>query len=85
MEPSIQQTFNPDTYTYYIRKVAGRKVTTIAGGGTEMEGAGLDVIFGEIKGMAVDANGDLYIAERNMDPINFYPYSRILKLDRVNP
>jgi hypothetical protein len=75
--------FDGSTYTYYIRKVADEKVSTIAGGGTELEGPGLDVRFGEIKGMAVDANGDLYIADRNTDPINFYPYSRILKLDHL--
>lgn len=73
--------FDYSTYKCVIRKVADGKVTTIAGGGTEMEGPGLDVSFGEIKGMAVDTKGDIYLADRSWD-INGYPYSRILKLDK---
>ncbi|WP_162915542.1 NHL repeat-containing protein [Paraflavitalea soli] len=74
--------FDPDTYKCFVRKVADGKVTTIAGGGTEMEGPGLDVGFGEIKGMAVDAKGDIYIAERTWDA-NYWSYSRITKLDHI--
>lgn len=74
--------FEPGAWKYYVRKVADGKVTTIAGGGTQMEGPGLDVNFGEIKGMAVDAQGDIYIAERTYDPVSSFPYSRIVKLDR---
>lgn len=75
--------FEPNNYQYFIRKVADGKVTTIAGGGTQMEGPGLDVALGEIKGMAVDAQGDIYLAERTWDPVYFYPYSRITKLDHI--
>lgn len=74
---------DPNNYQCFIRKVADGKVTTIAGGGTEMTGPGLNVGFGEIKGMAVDAKGDIYIAERTYDPIDYYPYSRIVKLDHI--
>lgn len=74
--------FDPNAYQYFIRKVANGKVTTIAGGGTEMEGPGLNVGFGEIKGMAADANGDIYLAERTYDPVWYYPFSRVLKLDK---
>lgn len=75
--------FEPDSYQFFVRKVADGMVTTIAGGGTQMEGPGLDVIFGEIKGMAADTKGDIYIAERTYDPIYYYPFSRILKLDHI--
>jgi hypothetical protein len=75
--------FEPNGYQYFIRKVAGGMVTTIAGGGTQTEGPGPDVNFGEIKGMAIDTKGDIYIAERTYDPIYYYPFSRILKLDHI--
>ncbi len=74
--------FEPNSYMYYVRKVADGKVTTIAGGGTQMEGPGLDINFGEIKGMAVDAQGDIYIAERTYDPVYYSPFSRILKMNK---
>lgn len=70
-----------NAYIYYVRKVANGVVKTIAGGGTEMLGPGLNVSFGEIKGMATDAQGDLYIAERTYDA-QWYPLSRIVKLDK---
>lgn len=73
--------FDYNGYKSFVRKVADDKVTTIAGGGTQTEGPGLDVGFGEIKGMAVDTKGDIYLAERNWD-INGYSWSRILKLDK---
>jgi len=74
--------FDPNVYKYYVRKVAEGKATTVAGGGTEMQGPGLNVNFGEIKGMAVDAKGDIYIAERTTDPVYSFPFSRILKMDK---
>jgi hypothetical protein len=75
--------FEPNTNQYYVRKVANGVVKTIAGGGTGTEGGpGLDVSFGEIKGMVTDAQGHLYIAERTYDPVYYYPFSRIMKLDK---
>jgi hypothetical protein len=74
--------FEPNSYQYFVRKVANGMVTTIAGGGTQWEGPGPDVGFGEIKGMAVDSKGDIYIADRTWDA-NYWSYSRILKLDHT--
>lgn len=74
--------FDYNNNQYYIREVSNGMVKTIAGGGTELEGPGANVYFGEIKGMAVDANGDIYIAERTYDLVLYYPFSLIVKLDK---
>lgn len=73
--------YDYQTNQSYIRKVADGRVTTIAGGGDRMEGAGNTVRFGTLNGMATDADGLLYVADINMDESGNYFFNRICRID----